>query len=241
MPPLDRDVFELVNHTGAWPPVDKLMAVMSSFAFWMPILGLGALLFVLFGGTKGRLLVVVLVVVVGLTEGLIVNLLKALVHRPRPAEALAHTRIVALAKVRPQFRALFRPPAIGASADKDLRQTGNSFPSGHVTDNFAALAVLVAFFRWRGSLYAIPASLVAYSRIYVGKHWPSDVLFSVFLGIACAVLLMMLMNGVLKLTRRGRAWRQAIGEPPASHRLRFDRKDDGAGENHSPAEPMMPG
>ena len=55
-------------------------------------------------------------------------------------------------------------------------------------DNFCAATVLAAFYRRRGWLYFIPASLVAYSRIYTGSHWPSDVAVSMFLGIGIALI-----------------------------------------------------
>ena len=60
-----------------------------------------------------------------------------------------------------------------------------------------------AFFGWRAWwLFAI-AALVAYSRIYVGSHWPSDVLTSVFLGTGSSLLLLALADALWK--RRGAA------------------------------------
>ncbi len=103
---------------------------------------------------------------------------------------LVGTRLVGLQKARPETLAIFKPVRVGRSAAKDLRRRGTSFPSGHTTDNFAALAVLVALFRWRGLWYLVPASLVAYSRIYVGKHWPSDILASMLLGVISALLIL---------------------------------------------------
>jgi membrane-associated phospholipid phosphatase len=191
---LDENLFRLINQTWAWPPIDKLMAIMSSFAFWGPILLMLAVAILIFGGNKGRWLLVSLVIVVGLTEAIFDNSIKAIVHRPRPHEVLVGTRLVSLQKTRPQTLALFKPVTVGSSSPKEIRPRGTSFPSGHVTDNFAALAVLIVFFRWRGALYLLPASLVAYSRIYVGKHWPTDVLASIFLGIICALLIL----GVLR-------------------------------------------
>jgi membrane-associated phospholipid phosphatase len=191
---LDENLFRLINQTWACPPIDKLMAIMSSFAFWIPIFLFIAVAILIFCGKKGRQLVLSLVIVIGLTEAIFVGSIKGLIHRPRPPEVLVNTRIVALQKANPQTLALFKPATVGHSAAKDIRSVGKSFPSGHVTDNFAALTVLIAFFGWRGALYLLPASLVAYSRIYVGKHWPSDVLASIFLGVLCALLILGLID-----------------------------------------------
>jgi undecaprenyl-diphosphatase len=197
---LDERLFVLINQQWSSPPIDKLMATMSSFAFWAPVIILIALAILIFGGSKGRWLVVSTVIVVGITEGIFVNSIKALVHRPRPHEVLVGTRLVALQKAHPQILAVFKPARVGRSSPDEMRLSGTSFPSGHVTDNFAAATVLAAFFRWRGALYFIPASLVAYSRIYVGKHWPSDVLFSIFLGVLCALLILGFLRWIWRRT-----------------------------------------
>lgn len=61
-----------------------------------------------------------------------------------------------------------------------------SFPSGHSATAFAGALLLSNFFpRWRRHLYAV-ASLVAFSRIYLGDHYPGDVVAGSSIGAVLA-------------------------------------------------------
>jgi undecaprenyl-diphosphatase len=66
---------------------------------------------------------------------------------------------------------------------------GLSFPSGHAATSFAAATVLstLASRRGRVALYGL-ATLVALSRVYVGVHYPADILAGALLGLAVGVL-----------------------------------------------------
>ena len=71
-----------------------------------------------------------------------------------------------------------------------------SFPSGHATVSFACATVLaLAVPRLRWPLFAL-AVLVAWSRVYVGVHYPGDVLAGALLGLAIATALRMLAGAL---------------------------------------------
>ena len=69
-----------------------------------------------------------------------------------------------------------------------------SFPSGHATNSLACAWVL---FRKTPKKYGVPALilaiLISLSRLYVGIHYPTDVLGGVVIGICSAVLAMWLV------------------------------------------------
>ncbi len=87
----------------------------------------------------------------------------------------------------------------------DLPST-SSFPSGHATVSFACATVLaLAVPRLRTPLFAL-AALIAYSRVYVGVHYPADVLAGAALGVGIAIALRMLAGALRRSappTQRG--------------------------------------
>ena len=177
------------------------MAAMSDSDIWRPLfvaVGVSALLF---GGFKARAFVVCLVLSL-LIGGLVTSALKSTVDRRRPKQ-VESVRMVQLQKARPKFLALFKKPIIRFSDSSDRSRSGPSFPSGHVATN-TIIAVFCTMFYRRGWLYWFVTALVGYSRIYLGAHWPSDVIATVFLGVGESLFLLAVFEWIWKIL--GRKW-----------------------------------
>jgi undecaprenyl-diphosphatase len=63
-----------------------------------------------------------------------------------------------------------------------------SFPSGHTLSSFAAATILMRWNRQAGRLAFLLASLIAFSRLYLFVHFPSDVLGGAVLGVLTGYL-----------------------------------------------------
>ena len=199
---MDQSLFHLINQQWTSAPLDLLMAGLSDSQIWRPFFiaaGIGALLF---GGFTARVFVICLVISLAI-GGLVTSGLKSTVARHRPKQ-LQTVRMVQLQKARPKFLTLFKKPAIRVSGSTDHTRSGPSFPSGHTVNNTIAATYFTLFYRRRGWLYWFVAMAVGYSRIYLGAHWPSDVVATLFLGIGEALLLL----GLFELIWRkvGRKW-----------------------------------
>jgi undecaprenyl-diphosphatase len=66
----------------------------------------------------------------------------------------------------------------------------DSFPSGHAAMSFACATVLAALVPRAAPAFYVLALAIGYSRIYVGVHWPLDVVGGAVVGIATALLLL---------------------------------------------------
>ena len=69
------------------------------------------------------------------------------------------------------------------------RASDLSFPSGHSATSFVAATVMLCVLPKRYGISAmVLAALIAFSRLYVGIHYPTDVLFGIFSGILIGFL-----------------------------------------------------
>jgi undecaprenyl-diphosphatase len=201
---MDKTLLLFINREWTNPFLDRLMAIFTNFDVWMPILVLAVLILLWRGKFKVRSFVIVTLLTLALTDGLFTQFMKKIVNRPRPSQALAEVREVSLEKTKPAILGVGRPIQVSLSEPPEGPVIGRSFPSGHAMNNTVIATLAILFFGRLGLLYAIPAALVAYSRIYCGSHWPSDVAVSIILGIGFSLLFASLANLIYQ--RLGSKW-----------------------------------
>ena len=154
--------------------LDTVMPIVTMFGdagiFWM----IWAAVLVFFPKTRKIGLGMAFAMALGL---LICNvMLKPLVGRMRPYDF----QINVLGKEWTDFL-LAGELLIGSQSDK-------SFPSGHTIASFEACTVLMLGDKRMGIPATILAILIAFSRLYLYVHYPTDVITSVFLGILFGIL-----------------------------------------------------
>ncbi|HHJ53836.1 MAG TPA: phosphatase PAP2 family protein [Caldithrix abyssi] len=161
---IDTWLFYFFNVTLANPFFDWFMPIITNKLTWIPLWLAAAVLLVWKGGRKGRIFLLALLAAVALTDLVTNQMLKPLVHRARPCAALENVHLL--------VRCIH----------------SYSMPSSHAS-NFAALATMFTVYlkkyRW---LFWTAALLVAYSRMAVGVHYPSDVLAGLAVGYLSAQL-----------------------------------------------------
>ena len=177
------------------------MAAVSDSEIWRPLFTAVAVSALLFGGFNARAFVVCLVLSL-LIGSVVTGALKSAVDRRRPKQ-VQNVRMVQLQKARPKFLSLSQKPTIRFSDSSDRSRSGPSFPSGHTATN-TIIAVFCTLFCRRGWLYWFVTAAVGYSRIYLGAHWPSDVIATVFFGVGESLFLLAVFEWIWKIL--GRKW-----------------------------------
>ena len=173
---VDLRLLYLINQTWSRPWLDPVMARVSDFGTGAKcVLALAIVVTLIFGKFRGRLLVVMMAACLIVGDVGIDNVFKRLFNRPRPNETEPHLRVLSVREVKESTP---HPVAVG-----------RSFPSGHAFNNVALAMVGCAIFGRRAAWLWPWAALVSYSRIYVGAHYPSDILGSCLVSFIYSFLI----------------------------------------------------
>jgi undecaprenyl-diphosphatase len=108
--------------------------------------------------------------------------------------------VLAVALNQPIVAAVARGRPYSAHTDLLIlahRSADASFPSDHATMAGAAAAGLWLVSRLLGAIAAVGAITMAFARVYIGAHYPADVLAGLLLGAVVAVVLLALVRTAL--------------------------------------------
>lgn len=186
---MDASLFDWINQSWATPALDRMMPVVSSLDVWKPLLFAGIVYLLIFGGMSGRRFLLVLAVGLLIGDGIFAHALKHAVGRLRPRDVREGAIVRSLAPGEPKWLHVMEPPVVVVCHPGTAKVShGNSFPSGHVVNLFTVATVAFAFRRFAGILVGIVGLLMAWSRIYCGAHWPSDIPPSIVIGMVSGLL-----------------------------------------------------
>ena len=180
----DHKLFHFFNGAISNPIFDFIMPVITNQNNWgIPVIILIYLL--LFRGEKrGRITFVILIVTVIFIDAVAAQIIKPFIGRIRPSHAM------------PEMINLLVP-----------RGGQFSFVSNHSANAFGLSVILGYFYpNWKWKVTAL-AFIIAFSRVYVGVHYPADVFFGALFGYGSAWMILSCWVIIkMKELKKGRGW-----------------------------------
>ena len=164
---IDKDLFLLINQGLSNPFFDWLLPILRNPYTWAPLYLFLIIFFIKTYGKVGILVVAFTLANFGVSDAVSSHIIKKSVKRVRPCNDLVFKNEVNI-RVR--------------------CGSGFSFTSSHATNHFAMAFFWIVLFRrkWKHTTWlAITwAFMISVSQIYVGVHYPFDILCGALLGIA---------------------------------------------------------
>ncbi|MEX0966649.1 MAG: phosphatase PAP2 family protein [Bacteroidia bacterium] len=162
----DYAAFRLINGQWVNPVLDLLMPALRDKFFWAPVYAF----FLTFLGInfrlKGLAMVLLIILSVTITDQVTASYIKPRVERLRPCHD---------ANLAGEVRLLINCGS------------GKSFPSAHAANHFGLSFFLIVMLgrhiRWLIPAGIIWAATVSYAQVYVGVHFPVDVIFGALIGV----------------------------------------------------------
>lgn len=180
----DRAVFEIINQDFSGGFLNTLLPFFSDFRIWLLPLGIVWTLFFWRTNRYGRLVAIGCFFVVVATDQVSDSVIKPAVQRVRPCNVIPAVNFYddnGKWLVTDKFGLTTYKPSYG-------------FPSSHAA-NVAGQATYWSFFYPQAAPFVISiAAVVCYSRIYLGHHYPLDVLGGYLVGVVFALFVAFILR-----------------------------------------------
>jgi undecaprenyl-diphosphatase len=164
---IDLSIFNLVNQfAGRWAWLDYCAMFCADMLGYVLIFVL--VLFLAINYRKYWKMVLEAIIAAVFTRFVLTTIIRWLWFRPRPFVALNFLPLIE------------QSPKEGA------------FPSGHASFFFALSTIVYFYNKKAGAVFYVASFLIIISRVFVGVHWPSDILAGALLGILMGWILNML-------------------------------------------------
>jgi undecaprenyl-diphosphatase len=175
---IDISLFRFLNGSLSNPIFDFLMPFITDLNKQRLVLVFVALILLwmlLRGKQHVKIAAVLLIVTIVFSDQLSSSVFKYWLERPRPCHSLHNVHLLV---------------SCGS---------GYSFPSSHAVNNFAGALILAFFFPRSKWWFFGFAAIVAFSRVSVGAHYPSDIIGGAVIGLLCAGFVLVVFIALEKL------------------------------------------
>ncbi len=168
---IDHQLFLLINRGLENPYFDWIMPLLRSRFFWSPLY-LFLIVYIIKTNTSRNAIITIgfIIITFALTDFVSAGIFKETFQRLRPCND-------------PDFMIYVRN-MVGCGS-------GYSFVSSHASNHFGLAIFLSLYFsekKWLGRLFIIWAASISFAQVYVGVHFPFDILVGMFLGVCIAHL-----------------------------------------------------
>lgn len=171
---IDVAILRFFNGSLVNPVCDSFFKMISTNWFLLGLLTIVLAMIIWRDGKKGIAIAIVTIIGLALADSICADILKKLFSRPRPCHTFPDLRTI-----------------MGCGGKY-------GFPSNHASNSVVVAFILTSFYKKLIPYFWTLATLVCISRMYLGKHYPSDLLGGALLGIGLGFALVYLVRKFYK-------------------------------------------
>ena len=181
---LDHKILLWIHKNLSNSILDVFMPFITNEDNWIIPITVLVIVLCIFAEKKGKIAIIILLITLGLTDSICAQFIKPFIERIRPS----HLDLEGLNLL--------------------VKKGGKwSMPSNHAANMFAFATTLSFFYKRYKTFLFILASLIAFSRVYVGVHFPGDIFFGALIGYIISWSLLTTWNNIkIRELIKGNSW-----------------------------------